>query len=211
MTGTPISPAVGRILLAKFLVLFCGVFRSALEADPVTHMLIQLPALAWAGWLLAAALSARIRSDFFTDLNRGGWAGLLIALFTIFFWMLPRSIDGALASPAMEIAKFITIPLLVGAPLRWSWRRAHALLRGVLMCNAVSMCGVLAWLYTAAPIRVCNSYLVDDQQRLGLAFLLLSIGLALAWGGRAFFPPQQASPPTPGNSSIAAPGGNKAI
>ena len=107
-------------------------------------MLIQLPALARAGWLLAAALSAGIISDFFTDLNRGGWAGLIIALFTIFLWILPRSIDGALASPAMEIAKFITIPLLVGAPLRWSWRRAHALLRGVLMCNAVSMCGVLA-------------------------------------------------------------------
>ena len=49
------------------------------------------------------------------------------------------------------------------------------------------------------------------QQRLGLAFLLLSIGLALAWGGRAFFPPRQAPKPTPDNSSIAAPGGNKAI
>jgi hypothetical protein len=211
MTGTLISPAFARALLATFLILFCALFRGALEADPVTHMLVQLPALAWAGWLIADAVSARIKCDLFTELNKGGWAGLVIALFTVFFWMLPRSIDDALASPEMEAAKFITIPLLVGAPLRWSWRRAHALLRGVLMCNTISMCGVLAWLYTAAPIRVCNSYLVDDQRRLGLAFLLLSIGLALAWGGRAFFPPQQASSPAADNSSLAAPGGNKAI
>lgn len=171
------------------LILACAVLRRPLEADPVTHMLVQLPALSWAGWLIAASIPAAWLEDRISRLNDNGLPGLLIALFTIAYWMLPRSIDGALTSPIAEFAKFLTVPLLIGLPLRWSWDRAHPLLRGVLKSNAVSMCGVLAWLYTAAPVRVCNSYLIDDQRRLGVAFLCVAIGLAILWSFRLFFPP----------------------
>lgn len=197
MTGTYLRPAIARISLAGFLIAFCVAFREPMEADPVTHMLVQIPALAWAGWLIADGVSTRTGAEICPELNAGGWAGLSIALFTILFWMLPRSIDDALASPVMEIVKFVTAPLLIGIPLRLSWHRAHPLVRGVLMCNAVSMCGVLAWLYTVAPVRVCNAYLIDDQKRLGLAFLILSFGLAAAWGSRVFFPPRNATAARP--------------
>lgn len=187
-----------RLTFAISLIAACAVFRVPLEADPVTHMLVQLPTLAWAGWLLADAALSHRRARPVSDFNAGGVAGLLMVLFGIAFWMLPRSIDGALTSPAMEAAKFLTVPLLIGAPLRCSWSRAHPLLRGFLMSNALSMLGVLAWLYTAAPIRVCNSYLVSDQQRLGVAFLVVALGLALAWGGRLFFAPRAADVPFAG-------------
>lgn len=182
-----------RLTFAISLIAGCAVLRGPLEADPVTHMLVQLPALAWAGWLFADIALSHGRDRPVSDFNAGGVAGLLVVLFGVAFWMLPRSIDGALTSPTMEIAKFITVPLLIGAPLRCSWSRAHPLLRGFLMSNALSMLGVLAWLYTAAPIRVCNSYLVSDQQRLGMAFLFVALGLALAWGGRLFFAPRAAA------------------
>ncbi len=183
----------GEFALALLLLLLCAAFRRTLEADPVTHMLVQLPALAWAGWLFAGVASVRRPRLEAAPTNAGGGAGLLIVFFGIVFWMLPRSIDGALTSPEIEAAKFLTVPFLVGAPLRLSWYRAHPILRGFLLSNALSMLGVLAWLYMAAPIRVCNSYLVEDQQRLGLAFLLVALSLAAIWGGRLFFKPDGGS------------------
>lgn len=179
----------GRAIAAIALILVCAVLRQSLEADPVTHMLVQLPALSWAGWLLAGSIPSGWLEERVSRLNENGLPGLLIALFAIAYWMLPRSIDSALTSPVAEFAKFITVPFLIGLPLRWSWDRAHPLVRGVLKSNALSMCGVLAWLYSAAPVRVCNSYLIDDQRRLGIAFLCVAIGLAIIWSVRLFLPP----------------------
>jgi len=195
-------PGASRVhSLGVTVVLFavCFGFRTELESDPVLHVIVQLPMLGWAGWLLADALSDRWGRSLFETYNTGGWAGLLVALVAIAFWMLPRSIDGALSSGEMELAKFISVPLLIGAPLRLSWRRAHPLLRGVLMANALSMLGVLAWLYTAAPVRICNSYLVGDQQRLGEAFIYVGVALAVVWCGRLFMGP---SDPTAARSEI---------
>lgn len=190
------TPAVGtfssgRAVAAVSLILVCALLRRPLEADPVTHMLVQLPALAWAGWLLAGSIPAGWLEDWVARLNDNGLPGLLIALFAIAHWMLPRSIDGALTSPVVELAKFVTVPFLIGLPLRWSWDRAHPLVRGVLKSNALSMLGVLAWLYDAAPIRVCNNYLIDDQKRLSIAFLCVALGLATVWSVRLFFPPDR--------------------
>jgi len=46
----------------------------------------------------------------------------------------------------------------------------------------------LGWLYLVSPVRLCNNYLIDDQQRLGQiliaagAMLLLWIAWKLLWG-----------------------------
>jgi hypothetical protein len=55
------------------------------------------------------------------------------------------------------------------------------------------MLGVLAFLYIHAPVRICNSYLVADQERLGFAFLMTAIGLAIAWAIPLFTPPPRES------------------
>ena len=194
MSASPVGKILaGQAALATFLIFACAVLRTPLEADPVPHMLLQLPLLAWAGWLLADAISPIWPDAGLSRLNDNGIPGLLIVLFAIAFWMLPRSIDGALTSIPVEIAKFITVPLLIGLPLRWSWYRAPPLLRGVLKSNALSMLGVLAWLYSAAPVRVCNSYLVEDQKRLSIAFLSAAIALAILWSVRLFLPPAGAT------------------
>lgn len=165
-----------NVFMAAALFSLCLVLRHPLESDPVTHVLVQLPLLAVAGWLLIqnTALGAGAW-------NRGGVATLLTALFTIAYWMLPRSIDAALQTPAIETAKFISVPLLIGVPLALGWPRAHPLLRGFLKAEAISMLGVLAFLYTHAPFRICNAYLENDQERLGYGFLFAAIGVALLW------------------------------
>ncbi|WP_282610486.1 hypothetical protein [Pelagibius sp. Alg239-R121] len=162
----------------------CVVFRGELEADPVTHMLLQLPALALAGVLLLLATDLRFVKlpAYFAN------AITLVAVFAVFFWMLPRYIDASLINPFVEFAKFLTLPTLVGASLALAWRQAHPFLRGFLKANAISMLGVLGFLYIHAPLRICNSYLVSDQQRLGYGFLIAAIAVSLAWTFPLFFP-----------------------
>ncbi|HEY0918300.1 hypothetical protein [Devosia sp.] len=164
-----------RILAAAVLIGAGVALRGPLEAHPVTHMLVQMPGLALAGALLA---SPAIGSG---EWNRGGVAALLAAVFTATFWMLPRSIDAAVSGPLVDAAKFATLPLLAGLPLAAGWRRAHPLLRGFLKAQALSMLGILAFLYTHAPVRICNAYLAEDQFRLGIGFLAVAVALAVLW------------------------------
>lgn len=172
-----------RATIALSFIAACWVTRSALEADPVSHVLVQLPVLAWAGYILVPEGLFRGAPS-----NRGGWPALLIALFTAAFWMLPRSIDAALASPTVEVAKFVTVPLGIGSALAIGWPNTHPLFRGFLKAQSISMLLVLAFLYTHAPVRICNAYLVNDQERLGLGFLFAAIALALLWIIPLFFP-----------------------
>lgn len=161
------------LALATFLAAL--LLRKPLEADLVAHVLGQLPLL-----VLAGALIARDLIDPRADWNRGGVAALLAAGFMAAFWMLPRTIDAALNGRSMEAAKFIMMPAL-GMALATGWTRAAPLLRAFLKAQAVSMCGVLAFLYSHAPVRLCNFYLVDDQIRLGYAFLFLVPALVVLW------------------------------
>ncbi len=158
--------------LAAIIMFACILGNRALEADPVLHVLVQLPMLGLCGALLAPRREWRWA--------QGGFAPLLAALFGIAFWMLPRSIDGAVSFPLMTLAKFLSVPL-IGALLVIGWRQAHALLRGFLKAQAISMAGFMAFLFTHSPVRLCNNYLIDDQWRLGFGFLFLAIGLAMAW------------------------------
>jgi len=167
------------LLCAAALFVACAVSRTTLEADPVTHVLVQLPCLAFAGWLFGRAMR-EISADAYALADRGV-AGLLVAIFTIAFWMLPRSIDASLESPVVALTKFFSIPLLIGVPLAVCWKQVHPIVRGFLKANALSMLGVLAFLYTHAPIRICNNYLVSDQERLGVGFLIVAFALALIW------------------------------
>ncbi len=161
-------------------IILCWWLRDGLERDPVTHVLLQLPLLALAGALIVQPVleGKNWRNSSFFG---GGLAPILIAIFSIAFWMLPRSIDAALTDPRMEMAKFTTVPILIGASLAIGWPRAHPLLRAFLKAEAVSMLAVMAFLYTHAPVRICNAYLVSDQERLGLGFLLAAITCAVLW------------------------------
>jgi len=175
-----------RTLAAFLLFVLCVALREPLESDPVTHILVQLPLLAFAGALLVS--NSTVGSG---DWNRGGFASLAIALFATAYWMLPRSIDSALASPVVDAVKFVSVPLLIGAPLAIGWARAHPILKGVLKAQAVSMLGILAFLYTHAPMRICNAYLVEDQMRLGYGFLFTALGVSLLWIIPLFHPQQE--------------------
>jgi hypothetical protein len=166
--------------------------RQTLEAGMPGHMLAQLPLLALCGCLLAGFLPPRARARL-QAWNAFGITGITLAAATALFWMLPRSLDAALDAPGSELAKFLSLPLLLGLPLRLSWRRLTALGRGLVLSNLVAMLWVLAWLYLAAPVRVCSNYLRDEQALVGWGLLGLGSVVALWATGRLFIAPRRPS------------------
>ena len=94
--------------------------RQWLESVMILHMLVQIPLLAGAGALMVIDLPATWRARL-ASWNRNGVSGILMAVAASSWWMAPRALDAALASPAMELAKFVSLPLFVGVPLALSW------------------------------------------------------------------------------------------
>ena len=162
-----------RVIVA--LLAFCLLGNDWLVADPVRHVLVQLPLLALAGWLSFHGSAGQG-----WRWAEGGFAPLLFALFGIAWWMLPRVIDASVSEAGMMLVKFASLPA-IGAAVALGWRRAHPLLRGFAKAQAISMAGFMAFLFTHSPARLCNNYLIADQWRLGEGFLWLAIVLAIAW------------------------------
>src|SRR5690606_39809924 len=53
-------------------------------------------------------------------------------------WMIPRVLDAALEDPAVAAAKFLGVPLLLGAPLALSWPRMGFVVRGVFVTELIA-------------------------------------------------------------------------
>lgn len=179
-----------RLALLLWLALALPPLRQALESAMSLHMLVQIPLLALAGgWMLPllAHLPQRLR-EAAASCNGSGISGLLLASFAAMAWMLPRAMDAAIESPAVEALKFGSVPLLIGATLAASWPRAGFVVRGVFLVEAIATAFRVGWLYEVAPQRLCTNYLLGDQQWLGK--LLFAIGTAaslwlvgrLIWG-----------------------------
>ena len=155
--------------------------RGLLEGMMIAHMLVQIPLLAVAGGLAVTALSPRQKARL-ASWNEGGVAGILMAIIASSWWMVPRALDWALLSPRMETLKFVSLPLFVGAPAALSWPKLSGVARGFVIANLLPMWTVVGWLYMAAPVRVCNFYLTDQQVTAGVGLLAASSALAVVAG-----------------------------
>lgn len=160
--------------------------REALEGTMILHMLVQIPLLAVAGTIGALAIPPRWRARV-TSWNRLGITGTLVAMLASTWWMAPRALDGAISSGAMELFKFVSLPLLVGAPMALSWPELPFIGKGFLLANILPMWAVVGWLYVAAPTRVCNYYLVDQQVIAGYGLIIASIMAGAAVLGTVVF------------------------
>ena len=173
-------PLAPWLALALWVALALPWVRDALERVMVLHMLVQIPLLAICGVLVATALPVGVRARI-AEWNSGGITGTLVAVIVSSWWMVPRALDWVLASPAMEALKFVSLPLLVGIPIALSWRALGFIGRGFVIANVLPMWAVAGWLYLAAPVRVCNYYLVSQQATAGAGLLWLSslVGVAI--------------------------------
>jgi hypothetical protein len=168
-----------------FIALAMPAARDSLERIMVAHMLVQIPLLATAGGLAASALPVTVKTRV-AVWNRGGVTLTLLAVIVSSWWMVPRALDWALASPLMEAAKFATLPLFVGAPLALSWSSLGSIGRGFVIANVLPMWAVVGWAYIAAPVRVCNYYLLDQQVAAGVGLVSVSVALGILAGLLSF-------------------------
>jgi hypothetical protein len=167
--------------------LLCGALaapsvRQMLEATMTLQMLVQIPLLVVVGWLLGHAIPHRIAAVI-ARWNGGGIPGLLLATFAGMVWMLPRMMDASLDDGWFAVAKFVSVPLLIGVPVALSWPRAGFVVRGVFLLELIATAFRLGWLYLISPVRLCSNYLLSDQQQLGKYLFAIGIatGLVLAW------------------------------
>jgi hypothetical protein len=165
-----------------FLVLLAPPVKRALEASMTAQMLLQIPLLVAVGVFIARLLPIRATRAI-ADWNYRGIGGLVLATMTSMFWMLPRTLDAAVTDPLVAVAKYASAPLLIGLPLALSWPRMGFIVRGVFLVECIATFFRLGWLYLISPDRLCNLYLLDDQQRLGQLLLLIGAALfvAIAW------------------------------
>lgn len=164
---------IGAVLWA---VLAIPHVRHALESRMTLQMLVQMPLLALSGWLLASGTLVWVARQL-ARWDHHGISGLLLASLTGMVWMLPLAMDAALDDPWVTVAKFLSLPLLIGAPVALSWPRSGFVVRGVFLAELTATALRLGWLYLISPVRLCSNYLLGDQQLLGK--LLLAVGFAI--------------------------------
>ncbi|WP_411885374.1 hypothetical protein [Polaromonas sp. YR568] len=174
------SRGVQAVMAAALLCLLAWpAVRQALEASMTRHMLVQYPLLMLAGWLLAAALPSR----WLTRLDRWnahGISGLLATALMLAILMIPRVLDLALVDGRIEIFKYLAL-LACGAAIRLSWQAAGLLVQGFFLGNVLPMMVVAGNLYETSPMRICNAYLLDDQERLGRMLVWVAAAIAVVW------------------------------
>ena len=154
--------------------------RSALESRMWAHMLIQWPLLMLIGAVLAQRCHRSMASQRFARWNERGLPGLLFGLLTLGFWMTPVALDHAVSSAVWDAMKVTTL-LAAGAALRFSWRKAGAIVQAFFIGNAVWMSVAVGMLYQELPQRLCNAYLQADQMTTGIALVVLAALLGAAW------------------------------
>lgn len=145
------------------------------------HMLVQFPLWMLVGFLLAGALTVRVRERI-AQWNTYGISGLVAAAMVLAVLMVPRVLDLALVRPGIEVAKCMAL-VVAGAALRVSWQPAGRVVQGFFLGNMLPMMAVVGQLYIDSPTRVCNAYLLDDQARLGQWLVGVAAVVAVIWLG----------------------------
>lgn len=143
------------------------------EAGMVRHVLGQIPLLILAGVLLAP----RFRRE---AGQAQAIAAILVAVFCVSFWMIPRWLDAAVNRAGVDAVKMGSLVLLAGMPTGWAWPRLAPLARGFVLAQLASMFGILGALYLMSPVRLCNNYLVDEQTVLGRMMLGVAVAIVVA-------------------------------
>lgn len=184
------GPSMLRTGLALACLLAAALPRAWLEASMLRHMLLQLPLLVAAGWLIAGAMP-RGRQDSppgrwrIAAVDQHGITGLTALLFVSAYWMIPRALELSITDPLVEAAKFISLATL-GAILPSSLWRANRIVQLFYMGNLCWMTAIAGIQYQNMPQRLCNAYLLDDQIATGAALVCASIAIALLWGWRLY-------------------------
>ena len=156
---------------------------SFLEASLLSHVLVEIPLLIFIGITIGSLMRQRMPRI----LDSISIPCVLLASFTLVFWMIPRWLDASLNDEFVAFIKYTSVPLLIGIPLALCWRNLHPIARGVVKIEFLAMLFRLGWIYLVAPDRLCNNYLLSEQQQLGNMLIILGFLVGMIWLGQVFF------------------------
>jgi hypothetical protein len=164
------QPIYGLVL---FIFLILPPVVTLAESIMAIHMHMQMPLFLISGILMAPFFQKKF-PGFFEKWNGNGIPGILLFLIIVLYWMIPRTMDEALTIPAVELFKFISLPFLAGVPLRDSWPKITDHLKNTVYILLSIVFAVLAVLYIASPVQLCNNYLMVEQKTLGWGFVFFA-------------------------------------
>lgn len=150
---------------------------SGFEARLFNNVLIGYPLLAYCGWQLGITIrpNTKIQKLF----NFQGLSGIIVATFTLAFWMIPNWMELGVTNTLTQLTKHLSILLLVGLPLGASWSQSNFIIRGFVKIELLSMLLRLGWIYLISPTRLCNIYSLNEQNQLGIGLLILAMVLSI--------------------------------
>jgi hypothetical protein len=152
--------------------------RSGIERSMALHMLVQMPLLAAAGWLLASRLPPA--GAWLERWNAYGLAGLAAVLATGAFWMLPVALDRAVLDPGFDAVKVASL-LALGAVLRDSRARMPTVAQLFALGYTLPMMVLLGAYFATAERRLCNVYGLETQIATGKGLVVLAVALGIGW------------------------------
>ena len=171
-------------------VLALPAMRHLLEASMTRQMLVQFPLLLLSGFLLAGGLP-RVCRAVADRWNHHGISGLFAAALLLAILMIPRLLDLALTDVRIELAKWLAL-LVCGAAVRLSWQPSGLVVQGFFLGNVLPMMAVTGYLFESSPVRLCNAYLLNDQEGLGQKLVLIAAMIGLTWLVSIFYKLMQA-------------------
>ena len=173
------------IALAAWLLIMLTPAGAWLEATLLGHVAVEIPLLVCFGVIAGNRLKPRLARI----LGAAALPCILLACFTLAFWMIPRWLDASVNDAVIAWVKYLSLPILAGIPLALGWNALHPIARGVVKLEFLAMLFRLGWLYLVSPDRLCNNYLLSEQQQLGHAFIILGLVCGMMWLTRLFFRP----------------------
>jgi hypothetical protein len=168
---------IASVLLLLLVLVFT---RDWLQAHMARHMLLQMPALALAGWLIHRASGDQLQ-NLLSRWNHEGLAGFILVQCVAGFWMVPRALDLALNSPGMELAKYISW-IIAGVLLKQSMLQSHVMVQLFMLGNISMMTAAVSDVFANFPGRLCNAYGLTEQAETAKGMLLLLAVVTMAWG-----------------------------
>jgi len=170
-----------------------------LEHTMVGHIVIGFPLLISFGFYIG-----RRNANVFCRFATGGIPAILLATFTLAFWMIPRWVDASVTSLGVALIKYLCLIFFVGFMLGGSWAHLHFITKAVIKIEFLTMLFRLGWLYLVSPERLCNNYLLAEQLVLGKLFLAIGLLLTLLFCLPAFCPDLLKKQPADRNSLQSA-------
>lgn len=156
-----------------------------LEKSLIVHLFILIPVLIFLGFLLGRYCILEPR--FMAKWNQTGVPLLVLASLTFVFWMIPRFLDASLQDNGYYLFKIISLPLLCGLPLAWSYNKASYITFNFFRIEFIATLFRMAWLFITAKERLCLNYLYSEQAMVGKLFLFIAIAFSLWPAFRVIF------------------------